>query len=179
MRVITGIAKGTRLETLEGKSIRPTTDKVKEGIFSSIQFDIENSNVLDLFSGSGQIGIEALSRGAAKCTFVDCSDDSLKITKRNLIKAKLIEKSVVIKSDSVTFISNTKEKYDIAFLDPPYKDNILITAAESCALKMSEYGVMICEHPTDVVMPEKFGKFPLYRQYKYGKITVSVYRVFE
>ena len=120
MRVITGTARGRVLKTLEGEDVRPTTDRVKEAVFSIIQFEIEGRRVLDLFAGSGQLGIEALSRGAASATFVDMSKDSLSAVKYNLEHTKLGDNAKVVQTDALSFLKLTKDKFDIVFLDPPY-----------------------------------------------------------
>ena len=136
MRVITGLARGRKLKTLEGDSVRPTTDKVKESIFNIIQFEVEGRNVLDLFSGSGQLGIEALSRGANGCVFVDSSRASLKVTEEN-IKAAGFEKSArTVLSDSLSYLDRTCERFDLAFLDPPYKAGLMKDALERLFLHM-------------------------------------------
>ena len=120
MRVITGTARGRVLRTLEGEDVRPTTDRVKEAVFSIIQFEIEGRRVLDLFAGSGQLGIEALSRGAASATFVDMSKDSLSAVKYNLEHTKLGDNAKVVQTDALSFLKLTKDKFDLVFLDPPY-----------------------------------------------------------
>ena len=117
MRVITGTARGRVLRTLEGEDVRPTTDRVKEAVFSIIQFEIEGRRVLDLFAGSGQLGIEALSRGAASATFVDMSKDSLSAVKYNLEHTKLGDNAKVVQTDALSFLKLTKDKFDIVFLD--------------------------------------------------------------
>ena len=119
MRVITGSAKGRRLKTAEGMEVRPTSDKVKEAVFSAIQFDIINAKVLDLFSGSGQMGIEALSRGAAYAVFTDISKKSAAITKENLSSTSLEKNARVIITDATEFVKTTSDTFDIAILDPP------------------------------------------------------------
>ena len=117
MRVITGKAKGIVLKTLPGESTRPTADRVKEAIFSMLQFDIEERSVLDLFAGSGQMGIEALSRGAASATFVDKSKDAIKFIKENIAKTKLTENATVFQSDYIDFIKRNKgHKFDIIII---------------------------------------------------------------
>ena len=127
MRVISGTAKGTKLNSIESLSTRPTLDRVKEPLFSIIQNYIEEANVLDLFAGSGALGIETLSRGASKCIFCDKSYDSIKILKQNLEKTRLEEKSIIINKDYKKCIENIKqEKFDIIFIDPPYKMNIAV-----------------------------------------------------
>lgn len=176
MRVITGTARGRVLETLPGEDVRPTTDRVKEAMFSIIQFEIEGRRVLDLFAGSGQLGIEALSRGAAYATFVDSSRDSIACVKSNLAKTGLKSNCGVVQADSLTFIRTSRDIYDIAFLDPPYGKGILQAALPLVASKMSDGGVIICEHPKGEEMPSETGDFVLFREYKYGKTSLSVYR---
>ncbi|MBP9988673.1 MAG: 16S rRNA (guanine(966)-N(2))-methyltransferase RsmD [Ruminococcus sp.] len=177
MRVITGTARGRVLKTLEGEDVRPTTDRVKEAIFSIIQFEIEGRQVLDLFAGSGQLGIEALSRGAAYATFVDMSKDSVEVVKSNLLMTKLHKNSAVLQTEAVTFIKNNKDKrFDIVFMDPPYSKDILQNTLPFVAEIVNDGGVILCEHPYGEKLPEKAGKFSIYREYKYGKIGVTVYR---
>lgn len=176
MRVITGTARGRVLETLPGEDVRPTTDRVKEAMFSIVQFELEGRRVLDLFSGSGQLGIEALSRGAAYAVFVDSSAQSVDCTKKNLIKTGLKTNSSVVQADSLTFIKTTKDSFDIALLDPPYSEGLLQRALPLVAEKMNDGGVIICEHPYGEEMPEDAGSFEVYREYKYGKTALTVYR---
>ena len=126
MRVITGSAKGRRLFTLEGDDVRPTTDKVKEAIFSIIHFDIDGSAVLDLFSGSGQLGIEALSRGAKHCTFVDMARESVKVTTENVKNTGFSEKASILNTDSIGYLKTCRLTFDIALLDPPYRKGLII-----------------------------------------------------
>lgn len=176
MRVITGIARGKRLVTVSGNDIvRPTGEKVKEALFSSIQFDIEGRRVLDLFAGSGQLGIEALSRGAQSATFVDCNDASLKAVKQNLENTSLADKASVHKSDYATFAMRCNQKFDIAFLDPPYKAGILVDAVSKVIPLMSDYGKIFCEHPCEFKLPEKIDSFKVTKVYRYGKTLVTVY----
>ncbi len=177
MRVITGSARGMKLETLEGSDVRPTTEKVKEAIFSAIQFDIEGRRVLDLFAGSGQLGIEALSRGAEKAVFTDINPLAVEIIKRNVKKAGFEKQAVVSKSDYSQLLQFTKETFDIAFIDPPYAKGVLADAVLKVAPIMSDYGIIVCEHAQDVSVPETAGEFEIYRQYKYGKlVNVTIYK---
>lgn len=177
MRVITGIARGVTLKTLEGETVRPTTGKTKEAIFSAINFDIEGRRVLDLFAGSGQLGIEALSRGAEKATFTDLSADAIDIIKQNVKKCGFEKQSVIFRTDYERFLKGTKEIFDIAFIDPPYDAGFLEDAIIKTAEKMSEYGIIVCEHPSAAEMPSSVGEFAIYRQYKYGKlVTVTIYK---
>ncbi len=177
MRVITGIARGKRLVTVAGNDIvRPTGEKVKEALFSSIQFDIEGRRVLDLFAGCGQLGIEALSRGAEQATFVDCNDASLKAVRQNLENTGLGDKANVQKSDYSTFALRCTQKYDIAFLDPPYQAGILEDAVSKIIPLMSDYGKIFCEHPSKLKLPEKIGEFKTVKVYRYGKTIITAYQ---
>lgn len=176
MRVITGIARGKRLKTLEGNDVRPTTDKVKEGIFSAIQFDIEGRRFLDMFAGSGQMGIEALSRGAESSVFVDSSPAAIKVCSENVAATGFETSAKVVRRDSVGYVATTHETFDIAFLDPPYEAGLLTKALDTVCDRMSDYGIIICEHPSEVSLPEEVKGFGIYRVYKYGKINVTVYR---
>ena len=177
MRVITGTARGKRLITVPGDElVRPTSEKVKEAVFSSIQFDIEGRRILDLFAGCGQLGIEALSRGAENAVFVDASQVSLDVVKKNLSSTALSDKATVIRSDYALFTARCNEIFDIAFLDPPYNSGILNSALEAVSPLMSDYGIIICEHPSDVTPISTVGDFKLSKTYKYGKIMVSIFR---
>lgn len=176
MRVITGSARGRRLITLEGDDVRPTTDMVKEAIFSIIQFEIEGRRVLDLFGGCGQLAIEALSRGAESAVIVDKSKKSVEVIKQNLENTGFTKKAVVINSDALSFLSRRSEKYDIALLDPPYSQGILEDALERISDVMNTSGVIICEAPFGDVLPEKAGAFTLKKKYRYGKTGVFLYR---
>lgn len=177
MRVITGIARGRSLSTLSGEDIvRPTSQKVKEAIFSAIQFDIEGRRVLDLFSGSGQLGIEALSRGALSAVFVDNSSEAIGVVNANLKTTGLSDKATVVRRDYKAFVTTSGEQFDIAFLDPPYNKGILTDALTLTTEVMSDYGIIVCEHPPEVKLPEAVGGFSVSRTYKYGKIMLTVYR---
>lgn len=180
MRVITGTARGRVLKTLEGEDVRPTTDRVKEAMFSIIQFELEGRQILDLFAGSGQLGIEALSRGAAYATFTDMSKDSVDVIKGNLIMTKLGKNAAVLQTEAITFLKNHRDKkFDIVFMDPPYSKGILQNTLPYVVENVNDGGVILCEHPYGEELPEKVGKFSIYRKYKYGKIGVTVYRISE
>nr|MBE6544832.1 16S rRNA (guanine(966)-N(2))-methyltransferase RsmD [Oscillospiraceae bacterium] len=122
MRIITGSAKGKKLLSLEGDATRPTSERIKEAIFSSIQFDVEGRRVLDLFAGSGQMGLEALSRGAARATFIDLSREAMDIVKQNAKITGFFDASHFLVSDWRNYIrkASGREKYDLVFVDPPY-----------------------------------------------------------
>lgn len=177
MRVITGTARGRNLVTVPGNElVRPTPQKVKEAVFSAIQFDIEGRRVLDLFAGCGQMGIEALSRGAESAVFVDASEVSLSTVKQNLEATALSSKAQLIRADYSLFLSRCTDSFDIAFLDPPYNADLLEKALRAIAPVMSGFGIIICEHPTDISLPEEAEGFAVARSYRYGKIAVTVYR---
>ena len=177
MRVITGTARGRKLVTVEGTDVvRPTTDGVKEAIFSAIQFEIEGRRVLDLFAGSGQLGIEALSRGADSATFVDMSKDSLATVKYNLEHTKLGDRAKVIQTDALSFLKLTKDRFDIVFIDPPYASSLVADSMMLLSDAVADGGCAVCETPVDSELPESFGELKLYRSYRYGKIKITVYR---
>lgn len=177
MRVITGSAKGRKLRTLDGMDVRPTADKVKEAVFSIIQFDIEGSAVLDLFSGSGQLGIESLSRGAKSCIFVDSSRASLEITKENISAAGFKDSSETINADGINYLRMCRKTFDIAFLDPPYRKGLIEQALPLLSGHMSERGIVVCEHEQGLEFSGEYGGLMKYRTYRYGKTEVTVFRM--
>lgn len=173
MRVITGTCRGRRLLEPVGRDVRPTTDQVKEAMFNIVQFHVEGANVLDLFAGTGQLGIEALSRGAKSCTFVDASRDSIRLTEENLRRCDL--KARVLCCDSLSFLK-TGEKFDLIFLDPPYGTGLDGKAMEGVKEFdiLSKGGIMICETRSDADLPEFPAEFGSVRTYRYGKIKLTV-----
>ena len=175
VRVITGSQRGRKLFTLEGNDVRPTTDKVKESIFNIIQFDVPDAKVIDLFAGSGQLGIEALSRGADSCVFVDASSKSISVVEENLKITSFREKSKTVRSDALGYLDRVIEKYDIALLDPPYKAGLMEDAIERIAPHINENGVIVCETGSEEFLPENIEGFTS-KRYKYGKIALTVYR---
>ena len=177
MRVITGSARGRALETLKGEDIvRPTTDKVKGAVFSSVQFEIEGRDFIDVFAGSGQMGIEALSRGARSAVFLDSSKKAIAVIERNLKVTNLQQFATVICADSVAYLKNTTREFDVAFLDPPYNKGILQEALPIIAQRMKKTGVIICESALNDNLLQKYYNFTLDRERTYGKIRVSTYR---
>ena len=179
MRVITGSARGIRLQTLEGMDVRPTTDRVKEGMFSAIQFEIPGSRVLDLFAGSGQLGIEALSRGARQAVFVDQSRASLEVVSANLKKCRFTDNCELHQKTAEQFIRTARGKFDLIFLDPPYRMDILGTLLPQLAPLLSAEGKIIAEHEADCNLQEKISNLQLQKNYFYGKIVVSVFALTE
>lgn len=176
MRVITGSARGARLETLEGLETRPTAERVKEALFSSIQFELEGRRVLDLFAGSGQLGIEALSRGASLGVFIDQSADAIRIIKSNLMHTRLFEKARVLETEAESFLSRTREQYDVIFLDPPYHKGLLEKLLPHAVAHLSPHGVLVTEGAKDDLMPETAGDFRLFQKKLYGKTAIGFYR---
>ncbi len=176
MRIITGSKRGKKLITLEGEQVRPTTDRVKESLFNILQFQLEGRRFLDLFAGSGQIGLEALSRGAALAVFVDASKDSIRVVEKNVQSTGLGDRSKVITADFQSYLRGCRERFDIAFLDPPYRMGLLEKALPLVAERMNPGGVILCEHPKDETLPESAGDFLQHKSYRYGKIMLTAYR---
>ena len=177
MRVITGTARGRRLGELKGQETRPTTGKVKEGVFSALQFDIEGRRVLDLFAGTGQMGIEALSRGAQSCTFVDCRKDAAQLVRDNLAVCALADRAQVVCGDAMGYLSSLRTQYDLIFLDPPYADDTLERAIAHIARFdiLAPGGIIVAECPADKQLPALSAPYHIHREYRYGKIKVTVY----
>ena len=178
MRVITGSARGVRLQAPKGMDTRPTLDQVKEGIFSAIQFEVEGRRVLDLFAGSGQMGIEALSRGAKSAVFVDMRQDARAVVRSNLEKTRLTPNAQVLRSDYMSYLSHCRETFDLIFLDPPYAEIFLENALKSISEIdiLSECGILICERPAEKTLPALIGCLHVSREYRYGRVAVSLYR---
>ena len=175
MRVITGTARGRKLIAPEGMDVRPTADKVKEAVFSAVQFSIEGSCVLDLFAGSGQMGIEALSRGAGKAVFVDSSRKSVSCVNENIRNTGFSSCSAVITRDSYDYITNTSETFDIIILDPPYRHGHIAKILPLCAVKLNKGGSIICEYEKDAPQPSAPDNMILRKIYSYGKINVAIF----
>lgn len=175
MRIITGSKRGKKLSALEGEQVRPTTDRVKESLFTILQFQLEGRRFLDLFAGSGQIGLEALSRGAAQAVFVDLSRDSIRVVEQNIKACGFQDSARVVQSDFAAYLRSTREKFDVAFLDPPFRSGLLEQALPLAAGAMNPGGILVCEHPRDEALPEEVGPFRKYREYRYGKIMLTTY----
>ena len=178
MRVITGKARGVQLKTPEGMLTRPTADRVKEALFSIINFDLPGTAVLDLFGGTGQLGIEALSRGANSAVFVDQREDACKIIRENLRRTKLESQGKVVRSDYLDYLRRSREKFDIILLDPPYAEvfleNALKCITEIDILKTD--GIIVAERPVEKELPFEFEGFTRSKDYKYGKTLLTIYR---
>lgn len=178
MRVITGTARGRRLGELEGMDTRPTYDRVKEGMFNIIQFDIEGRRVLDLFGGTGQLGIECLSRGAEHCTFVDQRRDAVRLMKQNLKVCDVEDRATVVQSDAIGYLSTIQEQYHLIFIDPPYDSGLLESALKRIQSIdiVADNGIIVCESRTEHTMPEMSAPFVKGKEYRYGKTKVTLYR---
>ena len=177
MRVITGTARGRRLKELPGRETRPTTDKVKESIFNIIQFDIEGRNTLDLFAGTGQLGIEALSRGAARCAFVDARREAAALVRENLAHCGLADRARVVQGDALAFLTDCREKFGLVFLDPPYASGLLEQSLELLAEIdiVAGNGIIVCESGAEASLPELSDPYEKGREYRYGKIKLTLY----
>lgn len=176
MKVITGTLRGRTVQTLAGEATRPTAQRVKEALFSVIQFDIEGRRVLDAFAGSGQLGIEALSRGAVSCVFVDSARDAAELVRRNVASLGIGASSVVLCQDTMTYLRTARERFDLVFLDPPYGAGVLASALEAAADITDPGGILVCESATDAELPETAGAFSLYRTYCYSHVKLWIYR---
>ena len=176
MRVITGSCRGKKLKTLEGTDTRPTSDMVKEAVFSIIQFEVPGASVLDLFAGSGQMGIEALSRGASHCVFVDKNPEAVKIVRENVSGCGFVKESRILSMDSLEYLRTAKNGLDIVFVDPPYHIGLIEKALPLIEAKINEGAYVICEHEKELTLPDECGELVLHKRYKYGKIALTVYR---
>lgn len=180
MRVITGTARGRRLITLAGDTVRPTSSRVKEALFSILQFELEGRRVLDLFAGSGQLGIEALSRGAKQAVFVDQSAKSLAVVKENLQKCGFTDRVELHQKPAEQFIRTAQpHSFDMIFLDPPYRMDILAHILPDLVSLLRPEGIIVAEHEKSCKIPEKIFNLWLQKEYFYGKIVVSVMKLNE
>ncbi|MBR4888679.1 MAG: 16S rRNA (guanine(966)-N(2))-methyltransferase RsmD [Clostridia bacterium] len=175
MRIITGSARGARLQTLDGNDVRPTPERVKEALFSILQFRLEGRRFLDLFAGSGQIGLEALSRGAAEAVFVDASRASLEMAKKNAENTKLKDRAAFVLAEAEGYLRRMPGPFDLAFLDPPYSTGVLQRVLPKVAEQMADGGTIVCEHPAEEELPQNAGRFEKKKEYRYGKVMLTVY----
>lgn len=179
MRVISGKVRGLALKTIEGNSTRPTRDMVREALFSIIVNHVPGSNFLDLFAGSGAIGIEALSRGAKYSMFIDKNPECIKIIKENLKKANFIEQAEVCLIDYKKAISKLDENmYDIIYIDPPYNKKMGIDAINMISEKnvLTNDGIIVLETDTDEPVPDTVGQYEKFNYKRYGRNILSLFR---
>ncbi len=184
MRVIAGIAKNRKLEAPEGMHTRPITDQIKEALFNMWQFDIEGCAFLDLFAGSGSMGIEALSRGARKVVMVDNSNEAVKVIKKNISSCKLDKLNYEVwKEDvfrSIARMRDAKQKFDIIYVDPPFTvESIFFPVMEALGdgALLNEDGIIAIRTAKEKEMPDNFGCLEKYRQRKYGVSVVHFYGI--
>ena len=178
MRVITGTARGVQLKTPEGMTTRPTADRVKEALFSIIQFEVPGARVLDLFGGTGQLGIEALSRGAKSAVFVDAGEPACKLIRENLKRTRLEQQASVIRSDYLQYLKRSREQFDIILLDPPYAE-VFLENALKCITEidiLQSGGIIVVERPLGKDLPWDFEGYTRSKDYKYGKTLLTIYR---
>jgi 16S rRNA (guanine(966)-N(2))-methyltransferase RsmD len=180
VRVIAGISKGMRLKSPKGLKTRPTTDRVKESIFSMINPYIIDSIVLDLFSGTGSLGIEALSRGAEKAYFIDHNKNSINVIKENIQYTNFEKKSTVLFCDAQRAIKELalgKHEVDIVFMDPPYLKGLIIPSIQAIETEgiLKREGIILVEHDLKDSLPEYVGKFKKIKEKKYGNTLITIY----
>ena len=178
MRVITGKARGVALKTPEGMLTRPTTDRVKEALFSIINFDIPGATVLDLFGGTGQLGIEALSRGAKRAVFIDQRQEACDLIKENLRRTKMSQDAQVVRSDYLQYLRRCKERFKIILLNPPYAE-VFLENALKCITEidiLQSDGIIVTERPLGKELAYEFPGYTRSKDYKYGKTLITLYR---
>ncbi len=177
MRIITGTARGMRLETLEGTATRPTAEKVKEALFSMIQFDIEGRRVLDLFGGSGQLALEALSRGAASATIIDASRDAASLIIRNAQKTKLYDRTRILTCDWEAYLRGNagKERFDIVFIDPPYASDYAHRAVDMLISGDMLTGGALIAVESGSAEPTEHDGLRILRHTRYAKTYITLY----
>lgn len=176
MRVIAGLAKGHQLFSPEGEDTRPTLDRVKESVFSILYPYLRDSVVLDLFAGTGSLGIEALSRGAVDADFVDNGKKAYDCIIRNLRKTRLDEKASVHFTAFDKYLSTCNKKYDIVFLDPPYNKGIEDKVFAEIEKNLDENSVVVLETE---YMAGNYEGFEIIKQAKYGRVYITLYRLAE
>ena len=173
MRIIAGSLKGKPLTTPKDEKIRPTIGRVKEGVFSSIQFELQNSVFIDLFSGTGQMGIEALSRGAKRCFFIDSNREAAALISKNIENCSFSDRAEIKTTDYESFLNFNNEKFDICYIDPPFGENLFEKAIEKVSGHMGENGIILCESDKKQPLPENISDFKLKKEYFYGNIKIT------
>jgi len=178
MRIISGISKGRRLITLKGNSLRPTSDRIKESIFNILGEEIKGTTVLDLFAGTGNLGIEALSRGAKKALFVEKAREALRMIHRNLLQCGFTEQAEVIPKEvnrAISLLETRKETFDLILMDPPYEKGWI----QQTLMKLNRHAiyhegsVLVIEHSRREPLPSKMGRWMIVKQRKMGDTILS------
>jgi 16S rRNA (guanine(966)-N(2))-methyltransferase RsmD len=177
MRIVGGDWRGRKLETPKGDDVRPTTDMVKESMFNIVQFEVAGARVLDLFCGTGQLGLEALSRGAERCVFVDTDRDSIELTRRNIEKCGASDRAEVTRGDAIAYLERAKP-FDIVLLDPPYGTGLLEKALNAIITFdiLTKDGIILCESRADEQLSDAPPPYTRSREYRYGKIKLTTFR---
>lgn len=177
MRIIAGELKGRKLVTPKDDSVRPTTDKVKEAVFSMLMPYLQDSVVIDLFAGTGSLGLEAVSRGAKRAYFVDRDRRSIALIRENVRHCGVEDRSVILCSDHASALSRIHDTADIVFLDPPYKAGLMTECLQLLGSSdiLPEGGLVVAEHDSYDCLPEEFAGFRKIKERKYGKIGITVY----
>jgi 16S rRNA (guanine966-N2)-methyltransferase len=177
MRIISGELRGRKLLSPDSDKVRPTTDKVKEAVFNILAPYLEDAVVIDLFAGTGSLGLEALSRGAVRVYFVDKSKESINLVKENVKRCAAEDRSVILLYDFERGLERIPEKVDIIFLDPPYSKGFMEKSLSliSASMRLNEDGIVVAEHGKDEILPDRIGNLTKIKEKKYGKIMISIY----
>lgn len=176
MRVTTGLARGRTLVATQGMDTRPSSDMTKQAVFNIIQNYVEGCTFLDLFAGSGQMGIEALSRGAKHAVFVDAASKAVEAVRANLKHCKLSDQAKIAQMDAASFLKSTTTRFDIVFLDPPYQQKIIDAVLPMVVGQMAPQGIILCETERNEQLPESAGDYEIAKTYFYGKAKITAYR---
>ena len=181
MRIITGSARGTKLVSLEGEATRPTSERAKEALFSMLAFEISGREVLDLFSGSGQLALEALSRGADRATLVDSAPAAIRVIRQNVEKTHMSQKAEVVQSDCMTFLkrADAAKQYDLIFIDPPYAKRLVPDILNTILMRglASEHAIFVCESEENDIFEgndELRAHFEIRKVQHYAKAVVTI-----
>ena len=180
MRIIAGNLKGKKLFSPNGENTRPTTDRVKEGIFSAIQFELSGKKILDLFSGSGQMALEAISRGAEFAVLCDHNSDAINTIKKNIDLTQTADKTKILSFDFEKTLEVIKNDapFGLVFLDPPYSSDYMLKALNILCNKsfLTDDAIIICEIDKKAELPNKIGSFEIKKRYKYGNTNVVLFK---
>jgi len=177
MRIIAGAFKGRKLTPPSDRFVRPTPDRVKEALFSILGSHVEDAVILDLFAGSGNLGLEALSRGARKCYFGDSSRDSIRLIHSNVAYCKSESLSHILQGDYRNVLAQIRDKIDLVFVDPPYRDQLWADVLHILSEKelMNPDGLIVLEHPREVEFPQEVYHFRKIKEARYGTVVLSIY----
>jgi len=177
MRIIAGEFKGRKLNTPKDDAVRPTTDKVKEALFSIIQDHLDGAEVCDLFAGTGNLGLEAISRGACKCWFGDHAGSSIRIISENIALCRAEDRAEIVQGDYAKVLDRIREPIDVFLLDPPYHRELLEKSIEMISSKdlLADGGIIVTEHHREKNMPDTIGRFEKIKEKRYGRVVLTIY----